>query len=88
LLSIFDAFVGDVLVKAVSHRRAESPCQALSVPLSEIANIRTTPTNGSKTLVKYLRYFCEKLLLLEIPQQKGQRPLSTVFDCFVGFCLN
>ncbi|MCL2255889.1 MAG: hypothetical protein FWC11_03415, partial [Firmicutes bacterium] len=37
------------------NKGIEDLCQALSVPLSEIANTRTTPTNGSKTLVNSLR---------------------------------
>jgi len=46
--SIFDAFVGEFLVKTISHKWAESPCQQSSTGLSGSACIRTLRQEGRK----------------------------------------
>jgi len=83
----FDAFVGEFLVIAISHKWSESPCQQFSTALSDSACYSHSASNGSKTLVNSLRLVCRVLLVIRIQRQTGRRPLSTVFDWFVGFCV-
>jgi len=53
----------------------------------ETACTCTSPSKGSKTLVKHLLCLCRRSSRNSNLSQMGWKPLSTVFDWFVGLCV-
>jgi len=78
LSSIFDALVGEVLVKEISHKWAKSPCQQSSTVLLGSACICIQRQTGWIPL-KHLWCYCGRLLLLETSSHKGVEDPCQIF---------
>ncbi|MCL2256530.1 MAG: hypothetical protein FWC11_06780, partial [Firmicutes bacterium] len=72
--SIFDAFVGEVQVIAISFKRAKSPCQQSSTGLSDSACTRIQHQTGRRPLVNSLRLVCRILLAFALSVKRVEDP--------------